>query len=42
MARVTNELLAGYSIPLRREKMEADEKFAESLEAMAEGERETA
>lgn len=34
MARTTNELLAGYSIPLRREKLEADEKFMESLETM--------
>jgi hypothetical protein len=35
LARTTNELLAGYSVPLRRAKLEEEEKFQEQLEKMS-------
>ena len=38
-ARVTNELMAGIVVPLRRTKAEEEEKFLATLEKMEDGER---
>ena len=42
LARVTNELLAGYQMPLRRAKLEDEEKFQATLETMEEEKRKEA
>jgi hypothetical protein len=42
LARVTNELLAGYQMPLRRAKLEEEEKFQTSLDAMEDEKRKEA
>ena len=39
LARTTNELLAGITVPLRRQKAEDADKFKESLEKMADDEK---
>jgi hypothetical protein len=42
LARVTNELLAGYQMPLRRAKLEEEEKFQTSLDNMEDEKRKEA
>ena len=34
LARCTNEILAGITVPLRREKKDENEKFEETLDKM--------
>lgn len=42
LARSTNEILAAFTLPLRRQKAEQERTFLESVEKMSEEEKEKA